>query len=395
MNPQGQFLVFVSMRHNPFYILTAICALVLLACGQKSKRVESAITEKLPTNTVRYAKHFSIQNKSGYRIITLYGKKNSRDTTAVYILYDSLRPVFNFNHQTYTLKVPCTRIVALSSIYAAMLGELHALDRVVAIDNIDYINQPEIIEKHQTGKLMEVSKGPVIDIEKTFSLHPDMVLMFGMGNPQEEMHPKLYKAGIPVALIVDHLEETPLARAEWIKFIAAFAGKERQADSIFNGVEGPYLRLKDSAQHLSDRPKVLSELKYGDTWFVPGGNSFMSGFINDAGGDYAWKDNAGMGSLPLSFEQVYRKAGDAEVWINLSMVMSKKEMLAQEERYKKFKAFQNNRLYNNNKRVNAKGYSEYWETAMFHPDRVLRDLILIFHSAEVQEKDLYYYRKIR
>jgi iron complex transport system substrate-binding protein len=92
---------------------------------------------------------------------------------------------------------------------------------------------------------------------------------------------------------------------------------------------------------------------------------------------------------------VYRKAGDAEVWINLSMVMSKKEMLAQEERYKKFKAFQNNRLYNNNKRVNGKGYSDYWETAMFHPDRVLRDLILIFHGAEVQEKDLYYYRKIR
>jgi iron complex transport system substrate-binding protein len=92
---------------------------------------------------------------------------------------------------------------------------------------------------------------------------------------------------------------------------------------------------------------------------------------------------------------VYRIAGDAEVWINLSMVTNQNEMLSEDERYQKFKAFQTNRLYNNNKRVNAKGYSEYWETAMFHPDRVLKDLILIFHNPHVEEKELYYYRKIR
>ena len=394
MSPQEPFLVFVSMQLKVFYILMVISAVILLSCGQKNRKTESVISEQASTNTIRYAKHFNIENRVGYNVITLYGKKNSRDITAVYILYDSLLPSSKYTYPTFTLKVPCKRIVALSSIYAAMLTELNAFENVVAIDNIDYINQREIIEKHRSGMLMEVSKGPEMDIEKTLLLHPDMVLMFGMGNPEEEMNPKLSKAGLPVALIVDHLEETPLARAEWIKFIAAFVGKGKQADSIFNAVERAYLSLKDSVRHRSNRPKVLSELKYGDTWFVPGGNSFMSGFINDAGGDYAWKDNTGKGSLPLSFEQVYRKASDADVWINLSMVTCKKDMLAQEERYINFKAFQSNRLYNNNKRVNAKGYSDYWETAMYHPDRVLRDLILIFHDTEVQEKDLYYYRKI-
>jgi len=382
------------MRHKIFYLLLAISALIFLSCEQRDNKTESVFPAKPASKSIKYAKHFDIEEKAGYRVISLFGKKNSKDTTAIYILYDSLTPIVKFNHMSFKLKVPCARIVALSSIYAAMFAELNALNRLVAIDNIDYINQVEIIEKHRSGQLMEVSKGPELDIEKTLLLRPDMVLMFGMGNPEEEMHPTLLKAGIPSALIVDHLEETPLARAEWIKFIAAFAGKGNQADSIFNAVEKRYLSLRDSIQHFVNRPKVLSELKYGDTWFVPGGKSFMSGFIQDAGGEYAWKDNAGMGSLPLSFEQVYRKAGDAEVWINLSMVMNKKEMLAQEERYQKFKAFQTNRLYNNNKRVNTKGYSDYWETAMFHPDRVLKDLMLIFHTAEVEEKDLYYYRKI-
>jgi iron complex transport system substrate-binding protein len=218
--------------------------------------------------------------------------------------------------------------------------------------------------------------------------------MFGMGNSEDESPPQLLKAGIPVALIVDHLEETPLARAEWIKFIGAFVGQGKPADSIFTNVEKKYLTLKDSMRQFDKGPKVLSELKYGETWYVPGGKSFMSSFINDAGGQYAWKDNTEKGSLPLSFEQVYRIAGDAEVWINLSMVTNQNEMLSEDERYQKFKAFQTNRLYNNNKRVNAKGYSDYWETAMFHPDRVLRDLILIFHKPHVDEKELYYYRKI-
>lgn len=383
------------MRLKMHYFFLGISALAFVCCEPSGNRTPASALKKPSGNSIQHAKHFGLEEREGYRLLTLCGKKNAVDTTAVFVLYDSLKPALKFNQTTYFIKVPCTRIVALSSIYSAMLAELNALKRLVAIDNVDYVNQTEIVEKHRSGQLMEVSKGPQLDIEKTLLLKPDMVLMFGMGNAEDESPPQLLKAEIPVALIVDHLEETPLARAEWIKFIAAFAGKGKQADSIFKAVERNYIALKDSIQKLEKGPKVLSELKYGETWYVPGGKSFMSAFINDAGGLYAWKDNKDKGSLPLSFEQVYRIAGDAEVWINLSMVTSQNEMLGEDERYQKFKAFQTNRLYNNNKRVNAKGYSDYWETAMFHPDRVLRDLILIFHSPDVNEKELYYYRKIR
>jgi iron complex transport system substrate-binding protein len=376
------------------HFLLVISSLAFVCCEPSGNRTPANASKKPSNNSIKHAKHFGIEEREGYCLVTLCGKKNAVDTTSVFVLYDSLKPVLKFNQTTYFVKVPCTKIVALSSIYSAMLAELNALKRLVAIDNVDYANQSEIIAKRRSGHLMEVSKGPELDLEKTLLLQPDMVFMFGMGNSEDESPPQLLKAGIPVALIVDHLEETPLARAEWIKFIGAFVGQGKPADSIFTNVEKKYLTLKDSMRQFDKGPKVLSELKYGETWYVPGGKSFMSSFINDAGGQYAWKDNTEKGSLPLSFEQVYRIAGDAEVWINLSMVTNQNEMLSEDERYQKFKAFQTNRLYNNNKRVNAKGYSDYWETAMFHPDRVLRDLILIFHKPHVDEKELYYYRKI-
>ncbi len=383
------------MQLRCYFIFALFIGLFISACEYRPQDPGIVLPHKPQPGLIRYAKHFNIQKKEGHCVVTLFGKKNTKDTTAIFVLYDSLVPETNFNFPLYHVKVPCIKIAALSSIYAAMLDELGALNQISAIDNIDYINKINTLKKHQSGLLMKLSKGPEIDLKKTILLQPDVVLMFGMGNPEKELNVKLKKAGIPVALVVDHLEETPLARAEWIKFVGAFAGKETQADLIFKAVESTYHRLKDSIKQIKNQPKVISELKYGDTWYVPGGKSFMAALIRDAGANYAFNEDESSGSLPLSFEQVYRKASDADVWINLSMVQNKFEMLAQEERYKAFRAFKIGALYNNNKRMNAKGYSEYWETAMFHPDRVLRDLIYIFHSDTTSETDLYYYRKIK
>jgi iron complex transport system substrate-binding protein len=129
---------------------------------------------------------------------------------------------------------------------------------------------------------------------------------------------------------------------------------------------------------------------------MPGGKSYVAQMLRDAGADYLWKDNEEVGSSPLSFEQVYAKAKDADYWINLSTVRSKTELLAYEKRYAEFKAFKSGELYNNNRFTNEKGYSIYWETGMIFPDRILSDLIQIFHpelkTGTTQE--MYYYEKI-
>ena len=50
-------------------------------------------------------------------------------------------------------------------------------------------------------------------------------------------------------------------------------------------------------------------------------------------------------------------------------------------------------VYNCNKRLNAAGGNDYWESGVIHPDLILQDLIRIFHP-ELTDAEPTYYRKL-
>ncbi len=369
--------------------------LFFTSCNNSAEKVTQTSDATTIAGGTRYAKRFAIEHHTGYALVAVFGNKNNFDTTASWVVYpENSAPVLPAGKTA--VKSPCRRIAALSSIYAGMLCELGSLEHLVAIDNIDYVNNSAIRNKHNTGGLKELAKGPELDLEQTVALHPDVLFTFGMGGPQKTAYDKLEKAGIPVAVSLDHLEESPLARAEWIKFYAVFAGKEATGDSLFRLVEENYLALKKEMATVASRPSVFSEIKYGDVWYVPGGKSFMAQLIQDAGGNYIWRDDNHTGSLPLSFEEVYAKARNADYWINLPGVKSRQELLAFDPRYKQFRAFELRGLYNNDRHANALGYSTYWETGMTHPDRILSDLTHILHPGRKHtgKDSLFYYRQL-
>jgi len=154
------------------------------------------------------------------------------------------------------------------------------------------------------------------------------------------------------------------------------------ADSLFNQIESSYSMLKTKAIEYKTKPTVLTELKYGDTWYVPGGKSFMAQLINDANATYLWSNDTASGSLPLSFEEVYRKAKNADYWLNVSMCTDKKQVVAQDHRYADFLAYKTNSIYNNNLHRNVLNYSTYWETGILFPNKILSDFISIFHQRD-------------
>jgi iron complex transport system substrate-binding protein len=277
-----------------------------------------------------------------------------------------------------------------------MLDELGALDLLIAIDNIDYVTNTNVIQQYQKGGIVELARGPEMDAEKAIVLKPDVVFTFGMGDGTGAAENKVRKANIPLVVSVDHLEPTPLARAEWIKLLAAFTGKASRGDSIFKAVEKSYKDLQSLASKTGKHPTVFSEVRYGDVWYMPGGKSFMSTLLQDAGADYLWRGNDQTGSLPLNFEQVYSKARHADFWLNLPLIRSKADLVAHDPRYAEFDAFKNNRIYNNTLVVNDKGYSSYWESGMIHPERILNDLLKIFHPdlGEVTQHPFNYYKSL-
>ena len=384
------------------YLCLISIALFIWRCNSKEKDVLKSANEinmfqnPEADSTIKYAKRFSISENNICKIIYLFGNLNINDTSATFIIAKDSTTVFPDKKNTFVLKQSCKKIASLSSVYSSMITELGEINKIVAIENVDYYNNALILNKFNSKNLIELSKGPELDVEQTLLLKPDIIFSFGMGNSPSAANEKIIRANIPIVVAVDHLEENPLARAEWIKFFAAFVNKARKADSIFAEVEKNYDALKKIAASVDSKPTVFTEIKFGEIWYVPGGKSFMANFINDAGGSYIWNDNEKTGSLNLGFEEVYVKAKNADFWLNQALVKTKAELLSLEKRYSDFRAFKIGNLYNNIKNTNNKGYSDYWETGIMYPNRILSDLIQIFHpelKAQIKN-DLYYYKKL-
>lgn len=376
-----------------------IALLFLEGCNSPKQRTKTEEEAKFVEDTcIEYSKRFLAgyleKGNAKYRAIYIYGDRKSKTYSSVLILYPKGTGKPSLLPDAFYIPVPVERVASMGTVYTTMLRKLGLSDKIVAVENVDYYNDPFIVKGVAEGKLKELSKGPELNVEQTLLLKPDLILTFGMGDPKKDMNAKVLDAGIPAAISLDHLEETPLARAEWIRFVSMFFGKERQADSLFRITEKNYHHLKQLTDTLKKRPAVFTDMKYGDAWYVPGGNSYMSNLIGDAGGDYIWKNERQAGSIPLNFESVYTKAKDADFWINVFMVNSKRELLGYEKRYDLFKAFRTGRIYNNNRVANKGGYSIYWEEGMCNPDEVLADLIAIFHPEILPEHPLKYYKKI-
>ena len=97
----------------------------------------------------------------------------------------------------------------------------------------------------------------------------------------------------------------------------------------------------------------------------------------------------------MDFEVILLKASEADLWINPSHHASMAALLALDERFVRFRAFREGRVYNNTLRVNDHGGNDIWERGVNHPDEVLADLIKIFHPDLLPDHEFIYYEQLK
>ena len=141
---------------------------------------------------------------------------------------------------------------------------------------------------------------------------------------------------------------------------------------------------------------IFCNMPYNGVWYMPCGQNYIAMIINDAGGDFLWKNDKPINGLNLTinFEQVYQRAVEADVWLNTGVCKSLGEVEAQDAKFKLFKAFKTGEVYNCTKRISAEGGMDIWETGLFRPDIVLSDLTFITGRA-AHKHELYYYEKLK
>ncbi|QZE13406.1 ABC transporter substrate-binding protein [Halosquirtibacter laminarini] len=368
------------------WLLLVSGMLLISSCGSR----KSYRREGLDTLKQSFAENFIVlKGEHGYDCSVITKKKDHKVEDHFRLVDRNFYSVEQSKANLPVIPIPCKRIVCLSSTQLTYFFALDCLDPIVAINSSRHLFHKEMNRRVRSGVVKRIGKQGSFNLEMIAALQPDVIFVspFKKGG-----YASLKQLGIPLIPMAAYSEETPLGRAEWVKFISLFIGKEKEADKKFKDIEKEYLRLKGLTENVKSRPTVISGKLRSGTWYVPGGDSFYAHYFRDAGAEYIFKDDY-TGARPLDFETVYSKGIHADFWRLLlpEPVGFNREMLLKEDaRYGDFDAFKNDKVF----MCNIRSKPFYEENAM-KPQVVLSDYIHLFHPELLPNYQPYFYEKLR
>lgn len=342
------------------------------------------------------AKGFFIEDFEGYRKLTVKDPwQKSKDNLFEYYLVQREGKIPDVLKGRPVFLTPLERVVCLSTTHIGYLDALEEVNAIIGLSGCGYITNPQVKKGVAENRIHEVGYEQGLNIELILQLKPDAVFAYGVGAEINAQVNKLNDLGIPVVLVGEYLEKSPVSKAEWIKFFGSFFMKAQKADTVFRRISDNYERTRIEAARIAEKPSVLTGLPFKDTWWMAGGQSNLAVLIADAGGNFLWSDNPSEEAFPVALEEVFMRAAKADYWINCGSVKSMDELLACDLRFSRLPAVRNKRVFNNNLRAATDGGNDYWESGVVHPDLVLADLVKILHPRIYGEDMFYYYRKIQ
>lgn len=351
------------------------------------------ISLQLQAQNIRYATGFKVSPVGTSRLVEVTYPYKGATSGYKYLLVKKGTSAPRHADDVKVIYTPIDRIVCTSTTHIPLLDYLDVSDKLVGFPTTDYISSAKTRKLIDAGKVEELGTDKGMNIEKLMVLKPDAVMSYTMTADLGQLK-KIQELGIPVILNAEYLEEHPLGRAEWIKFMALFFGKETEAEKAFTMIEKSYLETRKLASQVTRQPAVLSGVMYGDVWFMPGGLNYAAKLLQDAGTTYLWKSDSTKGFLQLSFESVFEKAHGADLWIGVASFTTLEEMKNADERYEKFNPYQIRQVYTYNARKGAKGGSEFLELGYLRPDIILKDLVKIAHPDLLPGYELYFHKRL-
>jgi iron complex transport system substrate-binding protein len=380
-----------------------LVTLFAFGCGQSQQPAGHA-TDSNSTNidrpaagdtVLKYAHGFRIDNRNGYREVSILNRAAGRIDTLRYLLVDEGQTPPAGRPGIPVIHTPVRSMTVLSSIHIGLADFAGAADRITGLGNFQYVNAPIVREHIRTGRIKQVGIDGNTNNELVIAMHPGVVITSTNPDAAYGQYKTLTDAGIPVLPDAEWLETTPLGRAEWAKLFAALIDREAEIGKKFDSVERTYLALAAIGSAAKKKPSVIIAMPWKGVWYTPAGESYMAQFLRDAGADYSWSATKGIGSLALNVEAVIPIALKADFWFNVGYVDSRKEIAEKDSRFADFHSFKTGAVYNFNRRVNDIGSNDYWESGAANPQRVLADLIRILHPDALPQDTLYYYKQLK
>ena len=363
-----------------YCISIVLLAFTLMSCGGNRG---GALSQAGDTLQLRHARNLTIVSYPDRVEVTMRNPWNAAGILGKYCLRSD-GSLGNDSGGT-KVTVPLRNAAVFSSVHCALLHELGADSAVGGICDIRFFNLPEYKKAVREGRIVNLGNSIQPDLERIINLNPDALLPSpfensgGLGRAE--------RLGIPVIWCADYMEDTPLGRAEWIRFYGRLFGRAREADSIFSAVETHYKDLCAKTLTARTRPRLLPEMPWSGQWTLPGRGSSSAKLYADAGAEYLFANLDGKGGIPLSTEKVVDKGCDADIWLIKHFgKLDRRQMNADTPLLACIKApiwwcdTSQTLLY---------------EETPFHPDRLLQNLIAILHPELGIKPEYEYFKELK
>jgi len=365
-------------------------SMALISCKQAVEKV-TEVTPKPVNRTFectypKYAKGFRVKYFKDYKVVELLDLSDSTKVKMRYCLVNRPAGRKNKSKSDTAIFVPIKRAVSFDAPQIGFLNALRETPSICAIAGIKYLKNKSLKSGHLSRHLINLGNLENLSVQQLKGAKPDLIFASKLDT---EMDEKINKKGMKTALMGVNSETSPLARAEWIKFIAYFYNKEKLAESLFSAIESRYLSMAERATRIKNKPSVFTAERIDKMWYVEGGKSYFSKFYEDAGAKYIWDNTKETGLAAMDFDLIYEKAANADyIRINKNKEgkYRTKDLLREVKDYSKFKAFTDKHvIFCNNFE------SGFEEDGVIQPDIILADLIKIFHpELSANHKSIYY-----
>ena len=353
-----------------------------------------SITLALRAKAQDYARNFVISERPTHTLLTIHNTHLQPARSYQYALVPKHESLPKLPQNIQIIRTPVERVVVMETVHLGYLDALGRVDHIVGTGSTDYINNPSVRARIKDGNIRPVQSGQHIDAESLLLLQPDLILSSVSGNPAFDLPEKLTRTGLPIVFTTSFMEPHPLGRAEWVQAIGAFFEADVQAKALFNDIAERYQQLTKLSAAATTRPTVFCSAPYSGSWNMPGGDSYMARYIQDAGGNYLWAAHNQRGNIPLDTEHVFLRAANADVWLNPSHYRTLNALFGADQRFEKFKAARTRRVYNNSRQTNEIGGNPIWEKGIVQPDDVLADLIHILHPDLLPKHEFVFYEQL-
>jgi len=343
-----------------------------------------------------YAQGFSIKQEGDKRI--LYIKKSwieGDQSCFTYVLYPRKDSLLYKGKEGF-IPYPLFNAVCLSTTHIAYLEAIEQSHLITGVSGAQYLSNEHVREAVTLGRVKDVGYEGALNYETLLSLHPDVVFAYGIAGTSTAYLNPLARMGIKVVYMGDYVESHPLGKAEYMVAFSAFFDSHtyQQAINSFKNICDSYNHLKELAHAHTPVVKVLMNAPFKDVWYIPGGNSYMSKLLMDAGAMVLGSKEGVIESSAISLEMAYLYAMEADFWLHPNAYRTLPLLAESDLRFAQIPSFRAQRVYNNTLRSTPGGGTDFWEAGVTEPHIILSDLIKIFHPQLLPEHEWVYYEQL-